>query len=144
MEPRAMGTNRMLNFRYRETSRLAAAVARKPSPRIRKERRAPARATKKPALALMTTIKSKPSHGCGDCKGASPRATPTTNAACSESINPARQKAQAAVPASKASPRETSSDFQENLFKTLRGAGCELGGFEMGPAEEARPEISVD
>src|SRR5437868_15099711 len=100
-------------------SRLAVAIARKPKPRIRKERRAPARATKKPALTLIATIRSSPSHGCGDCNGVSPRATPMTNAACRESINPARQKAHAAAPARKASPRETNSDFQENLFKAL-------------------------
>jgi hypothetical protein len=61
-----MGANKMSIFKYREVAKLAAAVARKPIPRIRNERRAPARLTKKPALVLIATMRSRPSHGCGD------------------------------------------------------------------------------
>src|SRR5438067_9554406 len=119
MEPRAIGASRMSNSAYREISKLAAATARKPRPRIRKERRTPTRPTKKPALTLTTTIKSKPSNGCGDRSAGSPRATLTTKAACSESLSPARHRAHAAAPASNASPRENRSDFNEYLFKTF-------------------------
>ena len=66
---------------------------------------------------LIATISSKPSHGCGDCRGTSPGLTFTTKAACSESIKPARQIAHVAAPAKKAKASETKTDFQENVFK---------------------------
>jgi hypothetical protein len=115
-----MGANRMSILRYRDVIKLAAAVARKPIPRIKNERRAPARLTKNPALVLMATMRSRPSHGCGDWSGDSPRVTFTTNAACRESIRPARQIAQVAAPAEKARLSETISDFHENVFKAFR------------------------
>src|SRR5205807_374474 len=108
----------------RETSKLAANVARNPRPRIKNDLRAPTRPTKKPALALIVTIRSRPTHVCGLCRGASPLATFTTNAACSESIRPARQTTHASTPASKARLTDTTNDFQENVFKVgARGRG---------------------
>ena len=57
-----------------------------------------------------------------------------------ESINPARQKAHAAAPARKASPRETNSDFQEILFKgLLEGLIARIVVLKMRPAREAVP-----
>src|SRR6266851_10039083 len=97
--------------------KLAAAVVRNPRPRIRNERRAPARLTKNPALVLMATMRRSPSQVCGDWSGASPLPTFTTKAACSESIKPARQTAHVAAPAIKARPIETKSDFHEKVFK---------------------------
>jgi hypothetical protein len=44
----------------------------------------------------------------------------TTNAACRESISPARQMAQVAKPAKKARANEATSDFHENVLKALR------------------------
>src|SRR3954467_1317074 len=98
-------------------SRLAAENARNPMPRTQNEARAPARLTRNPLLMLMPTIKTRPTHVWGVCRGMSPRATLTTNAACSESIRPARQTAHVAAPPTKASRRETNSDFQEKVFK---------------------------
>ncbi len=98
-------------------SKLAAAIARNPVPRIKKERRAPALLTKNPALVLIATISNRPSQGCGAWSGASPRPTLTTNAAWRESIKPARQIAHVAAPAKKARAREKNRDFQANVFK---------------------------
>src|SRR5439155_75463 len=114
-----MGANKMSILRYREVIKLASAVARKPEPRIKNERRAPARLTIKPALVLMATIRSSPVHVWGDWSGTSPRPTFTTKAACSESIRPARQTAHVAAPAKKARPSDPSSALQENVFKVL-------------------------
>src|SRR5437870_7336154 len=116
----------MSTLRYLEVSRLAAHIARKPTPRITNDRRAPARLTKNPALVLIATISSKPNHGCGAWSGASPRTTLTTKPAWSESIKPARQIAHVAAPARKASPSEMSSDFQENVFKVLGGGEADI------------------
>src|SRR5438046_2568674 len=109
----------MSALRYLEVSRLAKHITRKPRLRIKKERRAPVRLTKNPALVLIVTMRSKPSQGSGDCSGACPRPTLTTKAACSESIKPARQMAHVTAPARKASPNEINKDFQENVFKAL-------------------------
>src|SRR5438093_355750 len=119
--PSAKGANKISTFKNREVIRLAAAVKRNPRPRIQNDLRAPARLTKKPALMLTTTISSKPSHVCGVCSGVSPRPTLTTNAACSESLRPARQTAHVATPATKDKMSEVNSDFQVNVFKTGRG-----------------------
>src|SRR5258708_39524386 len=96
-----MGANRISTLKYFEVTRLAPHIARKPRPSTTKDRRAPARLTKKPALALIATIKSKPSHGCGECSGASPPATGTTHADCRASIRPMQQNQHGATPAAK-------------------------------------------
>ena len=57
-----MGAKRISTLKYFEVTKLAPHIARKPKPSTTKDRRAPARLTKKPALALIATIKSKPSH----------------------------------------------------------------------------------
>ena len=93
-------------------------MAMKPSPRNRNDRRAPTRPTKKPAQVLTVTTSKRPIQIWGVCNGVSPRATLTTKADWTESIRPARQTAHAATPASKASPSETNSDFQLNVFKS--------------------------
>src|SRR5436190_17470982 len=116
MTPNASGAKRITTFKRHETSKLASAVSRKPAPRIQNERRAPARPTKKPALTLTPTISRKPSHICGVCSGASPRATSTTNAVSSESISPARQTAHVTAPAVNEKSRELTRDFQVNVF----------------------------
>src|ERR1051326_8393040 len=85
---------------------------------MKNERRAPTRPTKKPAQALIVTINKSASHVCGDCSGASPRATFTTNAAAIESIRPARHTAHAVTPANNARPTDTSKDFQVNVFNS--------------------------
>jgi hypothetical protein len=117
--PSAIGANKMSIFRYHEAIKLATAVVRKPAPRTRNDRRAPARLTKKPALVLTPTISSRPTHVCGCWSGISPRPTLTTKADCRESIKPACQIAQVTPPAKKARPSETSSDFHENVFNAL-------------------------
>src|SRR6185436_7989346 len=99
-------------------SRLEVHMLRKPTPRNRKDLRAPTRPTKKPEQVLIETIRSSPIQICGACNGDSPRATFTTKADCRESIKPARHTKQAATPASKARPSDTKSDFQENVFKS--------------------------
>src|SRR5258706_7049837 len=104
-------------LRYFEVTRLAKAAVRKPTPRIRKDRRAPARLTIKPALVLIATIRRRATHVCGCWSGVSPRSTFTTNADCTESIKPARQIAQVTPPAKKARPSEAQNDLHENLFK---------------------------
>src|SRR5687767_10655011 len=98
--------------------RLEIHVARKPIPKYKKDRRAPTRPTKNPALVLIVTISKRASHVCGVWSGSSPRATLTTKAACSESIRPARHMAHAAAPAKKARPSDIRRDFQENVFNT--------------------------
>lgn len=139
MAPSAIGANKMSIFRYREVIKLAAAVARNPIPRIRNERRTPARLTKKPALALMATIRSRPSHGCGACRGTSPGLTFTTKADCRGSIKPASQTAHVATPAKKARPSETSSDFHESVFNALV-----ISGGDVFWSWEAAPDCQRD
>src|SRR5438128_7676924 len=107
-----MGANKISIPQLREAKKLAPHRSRKPKPRIKKERRAPTRPTKKPAHALTATISNAPSHGCGAMIGASTRFDPSTKADRRESISPARHNAHVTNPANTARARDMSNDFK--------------------------------
>ena len=125
--PVASGTKRISTCKKAETRRLAPAVSRKPMPKSQNERRAPARATRNPALMLAPTIKSRPIPVCG-VWSASPCRALMMKAACIESIRPARQTAQVTRPAANDKSSEINNDFQVNVFKTGRSGryDCEM------------------